>query len=157
MTVAETGRFVGGLHTVAVFKDLLAARFAVETLRKKGLAAESLTVVAKPADGLAEWIQEVLGRDVQPIDLARVGPALATGPLVDTLDGGTGHLVRAGLAGSMGRAGFQVHDGQIYEALVARGGVLVAVRNEPRAADVITVFHNCGGGNAAIGAWAGRV
>jgi hypothetical protein len=35
--------------------------------------------------------------------------------------------------------------------------VLVAVRNEPRAADALAKLHAYGGGNAAIGAWTGRV
>ena len=76
---------------------------------------------------------------------------------MDTLDAGTGQLARAGLASSMLKAGFQTHDGRIFEMLVEKGGVLVAVRNEPRAADALSVFHNYGGGNAAIGAWAGRL
>ena len=53
--------------------------------------------------------------------------------------------------------GFQAHDGYIYEALTGRGGVLVAVHNEPRAADALAKLHAYGGGNAAIGAWTGRV
>jgi hypothetical protein len=57
----------------------------------------------------------------------------------------------------MRRVGFQAHDGRIYEALTARGGVLVAIHSEPRAADALTVLLSYGGGNAAIGAWTGRV
>ena len=57
----------------------------------------------------------------------------------------------------MRRVGFQPHDGRIYEALVARGGVLVAIHSEPRAADSLAVLHSDGAGNAAIGAWTGRV
>jgi hypothetical protein len=50
-----------------------------------------------------------------------------------------------------------LHDGQIFETLVERGGVLVAVLSEPRAADALARLHAYGGGNAAIGAWVGRV
>jgi hypothetical protein len=57
----------------------------------------------------------------------------------------------------MRRVGFQTHDGQIYETLAGRGGVLVSVKSEPRAADALAIFHSYGGGNAAIGAWTGRV
>ena len=53
----ETGRFVGGLHTVAVFKDLDAAKAAVEALRAKGFAAESISVIAKPSEPLAAGAQ----------------------------------------------------------------------------------------------------
>jgi hypothetical protein len=57
----------------------------------------------------------------------------------------------------MRRVGFQAHDGRIFEALAARGGILVAIRTEPRAADALALLHSYGGGNAAIGAWTGRV
>jgi hypothetical protein len=157
MSAVETGRYVGGLHTVAVFKDLEWARRAGDELRRRGFATESLTVIAKLADGVADWIAGLTGRPAASLALPRVGDALVAGPLVETLDGGTGHLGQAGLASTMTRAGFQVHDGQIFEALVARGGVLVAVRNEPRAADALALFHSYGGANAAIGAWVGRL
>ena len=51
----------------------------------------------------------------------------------------------------MRRAGFQSHDGRIFETLAGRGGVLVAIRGEPRAADALAILHSYGGGNAAIG------
>jgi hypothetical protein len=35
--------------------------------------------------------------------------------------------------------------------------VLVSIRSESRAADALAVLHSYGGGNAAIGAWTGRV
>lgn len=157
MAVAETGRFVGGLHTVAVFKDLDAAKAAVEVLRKKGFAAESISVVAKPSEALPAWAEAATSRALKPLALPGLGDVLAGGPLVDALDEGTGQLVKSGLAASLLKVGFQSHDGRIYEALVEKGGVLVSVRNEPRAADAISVFHNYGGGNAAIGAWSGRL
>ena len=55
------------------------------------------------------------------------------------------------------RAGFLAHDGYIYETLVGRGGILVAIHSEPRAADALAKLHSYGGGNAAIGAWNGRL
>jgi hypothetical protein len=61
------------------------------------------------------------------------------------------------LAATFGRAGFQAHDGHIFETLAGRGGVLVAIRSEARAADALAKLHAYGGGNAAIGAYAGRV
>jgi hypothetical protein len=57
----------------------------------------------------------------------------------------------------MRRVGFQSHDGRIFELLTARGGILVSIHSEPRAADALAIFHSYGGGNAAIGAWTGRV
>ena len=57
----------------------------------------------------------------------------------------------------MRRVGFQAHDGRIFDALTGKGGVLVAIKSEPRAADALAILHSYGGGNAAIGAWTGRV
>jgi hypothetical protein len=57
----------------------------------------------------------------------------------------------------MQRVGFQSHDARIYESLTARGGVLVAICSESRASDALAVLLSYGGGNAAIGAWTGRV
>jgi hypothetical protein len=55
------------------------------------------------------------------------------------------------------RIGFQPHDGRIFETLTDRGGVLVAITSDARAADALQIMHSYGGGNAAIGAWAGRL
>ncbi len=81
----------------------------------------------------------------------------ANGPLIAALQGEDEGLTRLGLGGAIGRAGFQQHDGYIFETLTGRGGVLVAIRSEPRAADALATLHAYGGGNAAIGAWTGRV
>ena len=82
---------------------------------------------------------------------------LARGPLVEALQGASRDLGKLGLSGTMRRVGFQAHDSRIFEALAERGGVLVAIRSEPRAADALAILHSYGGGNAAIGAWTGRV
>jgi hypothetical protein len=82
---------------------------------------------------------------------------LARGPIVPVLAGGGRDLASLGLAGTMRRVGFQAHDGRIFETLTARGGVLVAIHSEPRAADALAILHSYGGGNAAIGAWTGRL
>ena len=76
---------------------------------------------------------------------------------IDALWGATRDLTKLGIAGTMRRVGFQPHDGRIFETLTGRGGVLVAIRSEPRAADALAILHSYGGGNAAIGAWTGRV
>jgi hypothetical protein len=77
--------------------------------------------------------------------------------MLEPLQGKTRDLVKIGLAGTMRRVGFQSHDGRIFEALAGRGGILVAIRSEPRAADALAILHSYGGGNAAIGAWTGRI
>ena len=70
---------------------------------------------------------------------------------------GERELPKLGLAGTMRRVGFQSHDGRIFDALTKKGGVLVAIKTEPRAADALAILFSYGGGNAAIGAWTGRV
>ena len=91
------------------------------------------------------------------LNLAVVGPIVFRGSLVDVLQGSARDLTTHGLAGTMRRVGFQSHDARIFEVLTDRGGVLVGIRGEPRAADALAIMHSYGGGNAAIGAWTGRV
>jgi hypothetical protein len=146
-----------GIFTVAVFKDLEWAARGLDALAGRGFAAESLSVIVKESAEAEALVSRVLGCPAPPRDLARVGPVIAEGPLVAALDGPTHDLSRLGIAGTMRRVGYQPHDGQIFETLTGRGGVLVAVHSEPRAADALAVMHSYGGGNAAIGAWHGRV
>jgi hypothetical protein len=152
MVAVEAGRF-----TVAVFKDVAWAQKGLQALLQAGFPPESLTVGAKESAEIAALIQQVLGAPADRIEIAAVGPVLVRGPLVEALQGPTGDLATLGLAGTMRKVGFQSHDGRIFEVLTGRGGVLVAIRSEPRAADALALLHSYGGGNAAIGAWIGRV
>jgi hypothetical protein len=143
--------------TVGVFQDIEWARRGVEALLANGFAKESLSLVAKQSDEASELIREQLGGELQRMDLKALGPVVAAGPLVRALQGADGALANDGLAATFRRVGFQSHDGYIFETLTGRGGVLVAVHNEPRAADALAKLHSYGAGNAAIGAWSGRV
>jgi hypothetical protein len=122
-----------------------------------GFAADAISILAKDSPGAAELIASTLGAPVGRVELRSLGPAVACGALVSTLQGDDNGLEASGLGATIGRAGFQAHDGYIFETLTGRGGVLVAVRSEPRAADVLAKLHAYGGGNAAIGAWTGKV
>jgi hypothetical protein len=86
-----------------------------------------------------------------------LGNVMAHGRLIEELQGTDDGLGRTGVAATIRRVGFQPHDGFIFQTLTERGGVLVAVESESRAADALALFHSYGGGNAAIGAWTGRV
>jgi hypothetical protein len=152
MVQIETGRF-----TVAVFQDLAWAQKGLDALKQAGFPRDALTIVVKDAAGAAALLEQTLGSQGERIDLPSIGPVLAGGSLISTLQGSNRDLQRLGLAATMGRAGFQAHDGRIFEVLTGRGGVLVGVRSEPRAADALAILHSYGGGNAAIGAWTGRV
>jgi hypothetical protein len=152
MIETETGRF-----TVGVFQDVAWAERGVRALKQAGFAPESMTILAKETPETAAMIARELGSAGERFDLATVGPVLARGPLVDALQGPSRDLGKLGIAGTMRRVGFQPHDGRIFETLAGRGGVLVAIRSEPRAADALAILHSYGGGNAAIGAWTGRV
>jgi hypothetical protein len=146
-----------GLFTVGVFQDIGWASKGLDALKQAGFAPQSLTILAKETPDAAALIEKTLGSPVERIDVANVGPTVVRGPLVAALQGSAHDLAKLGLAGTMRRAGFQDHDGRIFETLAARGGILVAIRGEPRAADALAILHSYGGGNAAIGAWSGRV
>jgi len=148
----ETGRY-----TVGVFKDVASAERGIEALKRQGFPAEALTMMAKDGAETSGLLQRVFGRVPGKVDVMGVGTTVAAGGLVTALDAKTGDLAKQGLATTLKRVGFQPHDGRIYETLIDRGGVLVAVCSEPRAADALSTLHCYGGGNAAIGAWTGRL
>ena len=150
-TEVETGRF-----TVGVFQDIAWAEKGVEALRKQGLVVESLSILGKASPEMSAFIERTLGMP-QAIEIHDIGPVLARGPLVAALQGSDLGLSKTGIAGTMRRVGFQMHDGRIFHVLTGRGGVMVAIHSESRAADSLAVLHSYGGGNAAIGAWTGRV
>ncbi len=150
--MSDTGTF-----TVGVFQDVEWAKKGVDALVNDGFVPESLTILAKETPAAAALIEQALGAAPERLELRSLGAVLARGPLVAALQGGDQGLLARGLAGSMTRAGFQAHDGYIYETLTARGGILVGVRTEPRSADALAKLFAYGGGNAAIGAWSGRV
>jgi hypothetical protein len=146
-----------GLFTVAVFQDAAWAGKALDALKQAGFPAEGLSVLAKETPEAAALVEKTFGSAGDRLELGTIGTIVAQGPLVGALQGSARDLSTLGLAGTMRRVGFQAHDARIFEALTGRGGVLVAIRSEPRAADALALFHSYGGGNAAIGAWSGRV
>jgi hypothetical protein len=146
-----------GVFTVGVFQDVAWATKGLDALRRAGFASESLTVMAKDGTDASALIERTLGSAGERIEVADIGPLVGRGPLIAVLQGVASDLKKLGVAGTMRRVGFQAHDARIFEALTGRGGVLVAIRNEPRAADALAILHSYGGGNAAIGAWSGRV
>lgn len=147
----------GRLFTVGVFQDVTWAERGLQALKAKGFPSESITVIGKDAADVASLIERTLGSAPQRIAMHGLGTVVARGPLLDALEESSGELARLGLAGTMRRVGFQQHDGRIFETLTGRGGVLVAIRSEPLAAEALALLHSYGGGNAAIGAWIGRV
>jgi hypothetical protein len=152
MVDVEAGRF-----TVGVFQDAAWAAKGIAALVAAGLPPASLTMLAKDTPEAAALLEKSLGAPGTRLDIAGVGPTILHGPMVDALQGSLRDLAKAGLAGTMRRVGFQAHDCRIFEALVARGGILVSIHSEPRAADALAILFSYGGGNAAIGAWTGRI
>ena len=146
-----------GTFTIGVFQDAAWARRGVEALLRDGFVAESLTILGKESPEAAGLIESALGAPADHVELKALGAVVARGPLVPALQGNDEGLKASGLGATIGRAGFQAHDGYIYETLTGRGGILVAILSEPRAADALAKLHAYGGGNAAIGAWTGRV
>ncbi len=152
MVDVETGRF-----TVGVFQDVAWAAKGLQALKDAGFARESLSILAKASAQAADLIEKTLGGPADRLEIAGLGAVVARGPILDALNGSSRDLAKLGLAGTMRRIGFQSHDGRIFETLAGRGGILVSIRSEPRAADALALLHSYGGGNAAIGAWTGRV
>jgi hypothetical protein len=145
------------MFTIGVFQDIAWADRGIAALVADGFDPASLSVLAKASAEVDHIARKHLGAAGQSLEVPRLGVVLAVGPLTAALQGSERLLETAGLAKTCGRAGFQSHDGHIYETLVGRGGVLVAVQSVPRAADALARLHAYGGGNAAIGAWEGRV
>ena len=144
---------------IGVFLDSEWASRGVDALTRDGFEPQSLSIVAKQVPEVSVLAERMFGAGSgqAEIEIAGIGRAVALGPLVTTLQGEDDGLGRTGVAATIRRAGFQAHDGFIYEKLTARGGILVAIESEPRAADALALLHAYGGGNAAIGAWGGRV
>jgi hypothetical protein len=152
MVDVDAGRF-----TVGVFQDVAWARKGIDALKAAGLVNEALSIVGKETPEISALIDATIGGPAERLSIGAIGAVVAKGPIVAALQGPARDLPKLGVAGTMRRVGFQAHDGRIFEALVARGGVLVAIHSEPRAADALAVLHSYGAGNAAIGAWTGRV
>ena len=153
MAEVDTGRY-----TIGVFKDVASADRGIEALKRQGFPAEALTVLAKESPDTSGLLQKVFGRTPDKIELPGIGATVgARQPAGAARTPAPGDAAGPGSAASLTRVGFQSHDGRIFETLTDRGGVLVAVRSEPRAADALSTLHCYGGGNAAIGAWTGRV
>jgi hypothetical protein len=142
------------MFTVGVFQDVAWAERGLAALLADGFAPDTISVVARSSPELAALIRSSLGAAGTTMALGELASVDAHGPLVEVLGRPSS---AAGVATAFGRAGFQRHDGHIYQALVGRGGVLVAVSSEPRASDALAILHAYGAGNAAIGAWAGRL
>lgn len=145
------------MYTIGVFQDVASAERGIKALIADGFAPADLSVLAKASPEAENLVGVHLGIAGQLVNIPKLGPVVSAGALAATLQGPDSRLESAGLAKTCGRAGFQSHDGQIFESLVDRGGVLVAVNSLPRAADALARLHAYGGGNAAIGAWVGRV
>ena len=146
-----------GLFTVAVFQDAAWAAKGLDALRHAGFPPKRSRSSRRTAPTRRACSRRRSAPVGDRLDISGVGVVLTKGRLVDALQGGAGDLPKLGIAATIRRVGFQPHDGRIFETLVARGGVLVAIRSEPRAADALAIMHSHGGGNAAIGAWTGRV
>lgn len=147
----------GGLFTVGVFKDVVWAERGLHALRAGGFTPDLLSVIARDSPEVAALGERVFGAALPTLEVGGLGVARARGPIVAALQGADRGLERQGLAATARRLGFQAHDGRIFERLAQDGGVLTAVTSDERAADALAILHSYGGGNAAIGAWSGRV
>ena len=140
-----------------MFQDTVWAGRGLEALRQKGFENGVISILSKQSSESMELFQELFGFSPSSVEVNGLGNVVAHGRLIEELTGSDDGLGRTGVAATIRRAGFLPHDGFIFQTLTERGGVLVAVESESRAADALALFHSYGGGNAAIGAWSGRV
>jgi hypothetical protein len=146
-----------GLFTIGVFQDVAWAEKGLAALKAQGFPPEIMSIIAKDSPEVAALVERTFGTEPSTLDIRGVGVVRARGPLVEALQGRDQELTKHGIAASARRVGFQSHDGRIFETLTGRGGVLVAITSDARAADALALLHSYGGGNASIGAWSGRV
>ncbi|HSL23283.1 MAG TPA: hypothetical protein VK886_17270 [Vicinamibacterales bacterium] len=143
--------------TVGVFKDVASAEKGIGALERHGFPPQALSLIAVASPEVEAFAARVFGGKGQAAEVKNLGSALVHGPLIAVLNGNADDFPKLGIAATAGRAGFQQHDGVIFERLTARGGILIGVSSEGRASDAVATLHAYGGGNAAIGAWTGRV
>jgi hypothetical protein len=147
-----------GLYTVGVFQDVGSAGQGLSALVSHNFTIEELSLMAVESPEVNALVEETFGDSGETLDVKNVGVVRTFGNLKTALQQGSEHDCGSeGLAATMRKVGFQTHDGFIFETLIGRGGVLIAIQSESRAADALSVLHSYGGGNASIGAWAGRV
>jgi hypothetical protein len=143
--------------TIGVFQDVASAEKGIDALARHNFATADLSIIAKQSPEVQALAERLFGAAPAVSEVRNLGPAVLHGLLISALDGERHDFAAQGIAATAGRAGFQPHDGVIFERLTARGGVLVGIRSEGRASEALSTLHAYGGGNAAIGAWAGRV
>jgi hypothetical protein len=143
MAVSSASVDTNTLLTVGVFVTRYRPTAVNALLTMHRFAAPTLSAIANDDPALEAWMADVFGGS----RTASAGAAAlrVAGPLVP----GAG-FPGDGVDGLMRASGFQSHDGRIFARLVERGGVLVAVTSDARAADALSVMHAYGGGNAAI-------
>ena len=154
---AEMVEMSSSLFTVGVFQDAGSAEKGLQALLAQEFSTEILSLIAKHSLEVEELCKSAIGIAASTMEIHGLGSTCVHGPIIEALQGSDRLLTRCGIGVSAKRIGFQLHDGQIFETLTARGGVLVAVATDARASDALTVLLSYGGGNAAISAWLGRV
>ncbi len=145
------------LFTVGVFQDASSAEKGLQALLTQGFSTETLSLIAKHSLEVEELCKSTIGVAASTMEIHGLGTTCVHGSIIEALQGTDRLLARCGIGASVKKIGFQLHDGQIFETLTARGGVLVSVATDARVSDALTVLLSYGGGNAAISAWLGRV
>ena len=73
--------------TVGVFQDAEWAERGLEALKKEGLPSESLSLISRETPETAALVQRVFGLEGDRLDIVKIGPVVAPGPLVGALQG----------------------------------------------------------------------
>ena len=71
--------------TVGVFQDTEWAERGLEALAKEGFPSESLSMISKESPEASALLQRTFAVDGTALDIVRIGPVVAHGPLLGTL------------------------------------------------------------------------
>ena len=125
----ESGRF-----TVGVFQDLAWAERGVDALLKQGLGRES-SIDSRQGVTRPRGVHRAFEGRRRRWSVHDLGPVARTWAARRGAAGSRSGPRESRDRGTMRRVGFQAHDGRIFHVLTGRGGVMVAIHSEPRAAD----------------------
>ena len=117
-----------GQYTVGVFQDVGSAGRGLSALVSHDFTIAELSLMAVESPEVNALVEETFGDSGETLDIKNVGVVRTFGTLNTALQESSEHDFGSdGLAATMRKVGFQVHDGFIFETSIGRGGVLIAI------------------------------
>jgi len=133
------------LFIVGVFKDLAWAEKGIDALREQGFQQAVVSVMMKGRPRRRLVRPKGDRRRTRPSWNCRNWvPWWARVPWSVFSRARARDLGKIGISGAIRRAGFQAHDGLIYETLAERGACWVAIEDPARASDALAILLSYG-------------